>query len=416
LTSSDPTHFLLTADPTKVGSATITLPLTPGSFNVPAYYIEGQNFSGTTAITATLTATSAGYAIGTFTLTLYPTGLSFWPGSGGTLSTTTFSGPSVLTAYLVLLSPGTLNAYNYGYPLGPQAPGAVSVAVTSSSTSVGALTGSPSSIVVGTYFTQAISFVPATAGTTNLTIAEPTGYFTPSNVAVQIAATVTAPSINLSSPVIGNNMIAPGGVSLGAAPPSAETLTLTSSDPTHFLLTADPTKVGSAQIKLQLTAGSQVIPPFYIEGQNFSGAGAITATLTASAAGYNDGTFTLTLYPTGLSYWPGSGGTLIVNANSSPAVLTVYLVLLSPGTLNAYNYGYPLGPQAPGAVPVAVTSTNTGVGTVSGSPASIGVGAYYTQAISFVPVATGTTDLPLTTPGGYFTPSNVAVNLVVTVQ
>jgi hypothetical protein len=117
-----------------------------------------------------------------------------------------------------------------------------------------------------------------------------------------------------------------------------------------------------------------------------------------------------------LSYWPGSGGTLIVNANSSPAVLTVYLVLLSPGTLNAYNYGYPLGPQAPGAVPVAVTSTNTGVGTVSGSPASIGVGAYYTQAISFVPVATGTTDLPLTTPGGYFTPSNVAVNLVVTVQ
>ena len=416
LTSSDPTHFLLTADATKVGSASITLPLTPGSFNVPAYYIEGQNFTGTAAITATLTATSAGYANGTFTMTLYPTGLSFWPGSGGTLSTTTFSSPSVLTAYLVLLTPGTLNAYNYGFPLGPQAPGAVPVAVTSSSTSVGVLTGSPSSIGVGTYYTQAISFVPATAGTTNLTIAEPTGYFTPANVAVQIAATVTAPPISLSIPVIGNNMIAQGSVSLGAAPPSAETLTLTSSDPTHFLLTADPTKVGSAQIKLQLTGGSQVIPPFYIEGQNFSGAGAITATLTASAAGYNDGTFTLTLYPTGLSYWPGSGGTLIVNANSSPAVLTVYLVLLSPGTLNAYNYGFPLGPQAPGAVPVAVTSTNTGVGTVSGSPASIGVGAYYTQAISFVPVATGTTNLPLTTPGGYFTPSNVAVNLVVTVQ
>ncbi len=416
LTSSDPIHFLLTSDATKVGSASITLPLTPGSASVPPYYIEGQNFSGTTAITATLTATSAGYATATSTLTLYPTGLSFWPGSGGTLTTTTFSPPSVLTAYLVLLSPGTLNAYNYGYPLGPQAPGAVPVAVTSSNTSVGVLTGSPSSIGVGAYFTQAFSFVPATAGTTNLTLTEPTGYFTAANVAVQIAATVTAPAISLTSPVIGNNMIAQGGVSLGAAPPSAEQLTLTSSDPTHFLLTADPTKVGSAQIKLQLTGGSLTIPPFYIEGQNFSGAGAITATLTASAAGYNDGTFTLTLYPTGLSYWPGSGGTLVVNANSSPAVLTVYLVLLSPGTLNAYNYGYPLGPQAPGAVPVTVASTNSAVGTVSGSPASIGVGAYYTQAISFVPVATGTTDLPLTTPGGYSIPSNVAVQLAVTVQ
>jgi Putative Ig domain/Galactose oxidase, central domain/Kelch motif len=415
-TSSDPTHFLLTADATKVGSASITLPLTPGSFAVPAYFIEGQNFSGTTAITATLTATSAGYATGTFTMTLYPTGLSYWPGNSGTLSTTTFSAPSVLTTYLVLLSPGTLNAYNYGYSLGPQAPGPVPVAVTSSSPSVGALTGSPSSIGLGTYFTQAISFVPATAGTTNLTIAEPTGYFTPSNVAVQIAATVTAPSISLAIPVIGNNMIAPGSVSLGAAPPSAETLTLTSSDPTHFLLTANPTKVGSAQIKLQLTGGSVIIPPFYVEGQNFSGAGAITATLTASAAGYNDGTFTLTLYPTGLSYWPGSGGSLVVNANSSPAVLTVYLVLLTPGTLNAYNYGFPLGPQAPGAVLVAVTSTDTTFGTISGSPSSIGVGTYYTQAISFVPVATGTTNLPITPPTGYSIPSNVAVNLVVTVQ
>jgi hypothetical protein len=416
LTSSDPAHFLLTADATKVGSASITLPLTPGSSTVPAYYIEGQNFSGTTAITATLTASSAGYATGTFTMTLYPTGLTYWPSNGGTLGTTTFSAPSVLTAYLVLLSPGTLNASNYGYPLGPQAPSAVPVSVTSSSSSVGALTGSPSSIGVGTYFTQAISFVPATAGTTNLTIAEPTGYFTPSNVAVQIVATVTAPPITLNIPVIGNNMIAQGGTTLGAAPPSAETLTLTSSDPTHFLLTADPTKVGSAQIKLQLTAGSLIVPPFYIEGQNFSGAGAVTATLSASAAGYNDGTFTLTLYPTGLSYWPASGGTLSVNANSSPAVLTVYLVLLSPGTLNAYNYGFSLGPQAPGAVPVTVTSTNTAVGIISGSPASIGVGAYFTQAISFVPVATGTTDLPVTTPAGYFTPSNVAVDLVVTVQ
>jgi hypothetical protein len=416
LTSSDPTHFLLTADPTKVGTASITLPLTPGSAGVPAFYAEGQNFSGAAAITATLTATSSGFANGTSTMSLYPTGVTYWPGSGSTLSTTTFSGPTVLTAYLVLLSPGTLNAYTYGYTLGPQAPGAVPVAITSTSPAVGTVTGSPSSIGVGAYYTQAISFVPATAGTTNLNIATPAGYFTPANVSVQLVATVTAPSIGLSVPIVGNNLVEQASATLGAAPPSNETLTLTSSDPTHFLLTADPAQVGMSQIKLTLTAGSPNVPAFYLEGQNFSGAGAITATLTASAAGYSDGTITMTLYPTGLSYWPGSGGTLTTSATAPPSVLTVYVVLLSPGTLNAYNFGYALGPQAGGAIPVAITSTNTAAGTVSGSPSAIAVGTYYTQAISFVPVATGTTNLNLAEPAGYSTPSNVAVQIAVTVQ
>jgi 6-phosphogluconolactonase (cycloisomerase 2 family) len=418
LTSSDSVHFLLTANPATVGTPSITLPLTPGSANVPAFYVEGQNFSGSNAITATLTATSSGYATSTITLTLYPTGITYWPaiGTGSTLNTTTFSPPSTLTVYLVLLTPGTLTAYNFGYPLGPQAPGIVPVTVTSTNTSVGTLTGNPSSIGVGTYFTQAISFVPATAGTTNLNLTMPGGYSIPSNVPVQLPVTVSAPGINLSAPIIGNNLVEQASTSLGAAPPSNEMLTLTSSDPAHFLLTTDPAQVGSTQIKLQLTGGSSNVPAFYVEGQNFSGIGAITATLTASAAGYTDGTITLTLYPTGLSYWPGNNGSLTTTTSSPPSTLTVYLVLLNPGTLNGYNFGYALGPQAPGVVPVAVTSTNTSVGTVTGSPSSIVVGAYYTQAISFVPATTGTTNLNLATPAGYSTPSNVATQIVATVQ
>jgi hypothetical protein len=117
-----------------------------------------------------------------------------------------------------------------------------------------------------------------------------------------------------------------------------------------------------------------------------------------------------------LSYWPGNNGSLTTTTSSPPSTLTVYLVLLNPGTLNGYNFGYALGPQAPGVVPVAVTSTNTSVGTVTGSPSSIVVGAYYTQAISFVPATTGTTNLNLATPAGYSTPSNVATQIVATVQ
>jgi len=253
-----------------------------------------------------------------------------------------------------------------------------------------------------------------------LNLASPTGYFTPTNLSVQIAATVSAPAIGINvngfsggSVIVGNNLLSNGAIALGAAPPSNEILTLTSSDPTHFLLSTSPTTVGSSSITLQLTGGSGSVPAFYVEGRNFSGAGAITATLTASAAGFSDGVATLSLYPTGLTYF---SSTLSTTTFSSPSPLNAYLVILSPGTLNFYTYGYPLGPQALGAVPVSVISTNTSVGTITGSPASIPVGSYISSTFNFVPATAGTTNLNLAIPPGYFTPSDQSVQILATVQ
>lgn len=414
ITSSDPTHFLLTADPTKVGAASITLQLTGGSGSAPPFYVEGQNYSGTTAITATLTASATGYTTGTVTVSLYPTGLTYFSSS---LSTTTFTAPSALTVYAIVLNPGTLSYYTYGYNVGPQAPAAIPVSVTSTTPSVGTVTGSPASVPVGAYYTQAIIFHPATAGTTNLNLATPSGYYTPANEPIQIVATVTAPALAINagggSNIVGNNLLSNGNVSLGAAPPSNETLTITSSDSTHFLLSTDPTKVGTASISLQLTAGSNGVPQFYVEGQNYSGTGAVTATVTASAAGYSDGTATLSLYPTGLSYL--SSSPLNTTTFSAATTLTVYAVLLNPGTLTYYTYGYTVGPQAAGGIPVSITSSNPGVGTLGGSPSTIPVGSYYTQAISFHPGAAGTTNLNILTPTEYYTPANQPVQTVATV-
>ena len=78
--------------------------------------------------------------------------------------------------------------------LGPQA-AAVAVAVASSTTTVGTISGSPATFVAGGGWTNsAISFTPVTAGTTNLTLTQPAGYSTPysgSYSAQQIVATVT---------------------------------------------------------------------------------------------------------------------------------------------------------------------------------------------------------------------------------
>jgi hypothetical protein len=63
-----------------------------------------------------------------------------------------------------------------------------------------------------------------------------------------------------------------------------------------------------------------------------------------------------------------------------------------------------------------VTSTNTAVGTITGGPASIGANAATNSALNFNPLTTGTTNLNLATPTGYFTPSNQPVQIVATVQ
>jgi hypothetical protein len=233
----------------------------------------------------------------------------------------------------------------------------------------------------------------------------------PSNGPLQITATVAAPAITVGSPVVGNNSIVGLSVSLGAAPPSNEIMTITSSDPTHFLLSTSPTAVGTTSVTVQLTGGSGSVPQIYIEGQNYSGATAITAIVTASAAGYSNGTATASLYPTGLYIGTDSFST---TTTSSPTVMTIYLAVLNPGSLTLYTY-YDLGPQA-APISFSIASGTTAVGTISGSPGSIPVAAYYNNTnILFQPLTAGSSILTLTEPAGYSTPSNEPLQITATV-
>jgi hypothetical protein len=407
LTSSDSNHFLLSTSPTAVGLASITVPLTKGSGSVPTIYIQGENYTGSTAITATLTASAPGYTDGTGTETLYPSGVFIGTTNFGT---TSFSSATNITVDLYVLNPGTLTAYSGGY-LGPQgAP--ISVALTSASPTVGTISGSPASFTVyGNSYINSFLFQPVSAGTSNLSITEPAGYSAPSNEPLQITATVTAPTISVSNPIVGNNLETTVSVSLAAAPPANETLTLTSSDSNHFLLSTSPTAVGLASITVPLTKGSTSVPTIYIQGENYTGSTAITATLTASAPGYTNGTGTETLYPSGLFI----GTTNFNTTSSSPATnITVDLYVLNPGSLTAYSGGY-LGPQG-APISVALASASPTVGTISGSPASFGVyGSYYINSFLFQPVSAGTSNLSITEPAGYSTPSNEPLQITATV-
>jgi hypothetical protein len=79
---------------------------------------------------------------------------------------------------------------------------------------------------------------------------------------------------------------------------------------------------------------------------------------------------------------------------------------LNPGTLTYYTTST-LNPGL-GGVSVAVTSSNTATGTISTSPLVFMDDSTQLNT-SFVPVATGTTNITITQPAGFSTPSQYVV-------
>ena len=152
-----------------------------------------------------------------------------------------------------------------------------------------------------------------------------------------MTATVAQPAIAINSYTIGNNTYSQLGITINARTPTNETMTVTSSDPAHFLLSTSASVAGSASVNVQLTANDPYVPVVYIQGQNFSGSTAITATVTASAPLYNDGTATQALYPTGIGV--PSYSAINTSSTSAPTQIRPQLMILSPGSLSYYlNY------------------------------------------------------------------------------
>jgi hypothetical protein len=400
IASSDSTHFLVSLLPAAVGSASISTTVSAGG-SIPVIYLEGQNYTGTTAITATLTITDSlnQYTPTNTTVTLYPSGLGFDTTS---VSTTSFSSSTPLYVSLLGLTPGTLTAAFQGI-LGPQATNSPTFTITSGTPATGTISGNPASYRVNgsNYNSSTLDFVPVSAGTSTLTLNIPTGYFacTSSDWPTSIVATVSTPEISIPSITVGNNFIASLNLSLQAPPPTTETMTITSNDPTHFLLSTSPAVIGSASVNVTLTSDSTAVPSVYLQGQNFNNnPTAITTTVTASATGYSTGSTTETLYPSGLGF---STASFTTGASSSPTALSVGLIALTPGTLTEAFTGI-LGPQA-ASPSFTITSGTTATGTISGNPGTFTVdgSAYNNTSLAFVPAADGSSTLTLNQPAGY---------------
>jgi hypothetical protein len=389
VTSSAPLVATLSSSMTAVGTASVTFNNVTGT-NLPTIYVQGQS-AGSATITI---SASSGYTSGSNTITVDPSGFAYYYTTP--ITTTTFSGPSGLTVYPVLIgSNSSLQFFccNFNPGVAP-----ITVPITDSNSTVGTI--SANSVTFGaTDTSQSFNFQPVSAGTANITLGTPTGFSTPSsNITTQ--ATVTAPQIIVN----GNQTITTGlnletllDVSLPLTPPNPVTVTVTSEGPAIFLISKDGTLVGTTSVTFTGVTDTSYLP-VYIQGLSIN-----STTIKVSAPGYIDGTDTVTIYPSGFALPYDIDFT--TSSTSGPYSLAVYPSLLTPGTNTIYaQYGQYVSPGA-GTVSVPVSSSNTAVGTIVTSPLVFAPGASVPVYAQFQPVATGTSTVTVGTPTGFTTPS-----------
>ena len=211
VTTNGPAVATLSSNATTVGTTTLTFTNVTSSY-VGTIYVQGQSIG-----TTTYTVSAPGYTTGSGSLTVDPSGFTFYYDGAG-FSTTSFSSPTAIAAYACILNPTSLTVLAANYPLNPGS-AAVSVPITSGTTSVGTITTSPLMFTANNSQAQT-NFQPSSAGTSTISLGTPTGPFSTATQYQQITATVTAPQISVNNVTTGTKLQNTTSIYLPVAPPS----------------------------------------------------------------------------------------------------------------------------------------------------------------------------------------------------
>ena len=381
-------NVLLSTSPTSVGTNPLKF-TSVTSTNVGTVYVQGQLVgSATLTASAVITSTQAGgtYTNGTGTITVNPSGFVINP-SQGNITTTSFSLATTVTLEPVILTPGVLTYAGSGQ-LNPGI-GPFDVTLTSSPAGPGIVTTSPV-VFHGADTTDSTTFQPQASGMTTLTIGYPslatggtmpsTVFSTPSNYQ-SITATVTAPNITVGGTTIGEYMQGTVNVSLGATPQVPVNVKIMSANG-NVLLATSPTGTGMSSVMFSSVTSTNV-GTVYVQGQTSTGTTMLTATATktsdGTAAGYNQGTGTITVNPSGFVINP-SQGNITATPQSNPTTITIEPAILNPGILTYAGTGT-LDPNV--SFTLNMTSPMMNIGTLSTYTVSFPAGASSATTILF---------------------------------
>ncbi len=399
ISSSDPTKLLLATDPTVLGQPSVTLPI-PAGFNAlfPGFWAQAQVSSGT----AQIRVSAPGYIATTATVTFAPSGFLI---NGSNFTTSTLSADTSIQVKIAQLDSG-LNVVAGDVRL--RGGLSVNVPVSSSNTATGTIVNSPAVFQGGSSTVNGPAFHPQAEGTTTITANPPAGFQVPVTGA-SVTATVTGPHINLGQATVGVNLQTFAGGFLEVAPSADLPVTITSSNPAVVLLSTDGTVQGSASITVTVPRNSRFLPGYYVQGIAPSNT---AITLTASAPGYANATAQVALNPSGFVIaGPQGAQAFSTTTISPPSAISVSVMQLNPTTLAPVSSGQIRGGLT---VTVPLTSSDTGVGTVTNS-----VTFQPGQSVAngnFQPAGLGSTTLSLGVPSDpNFTPSSSQTQATATV-
>ena len=267
VTSNDPGIVTVSTDPNAEGGEQATF-FGVTSATAGTVYVQGREIGS-----ASLTVSADGFFLRISAVQVDPSGFGIV--DPASISTSLFSGDSSVQLTSSRLNPATLLRETDQPVRGGFTP---SVAVTSSDTSVGTITVSPLAFDSGVT-SRSTAFHPLAIGTTVLSVVQPDGFTNPA-AGGQITATVN-PDINLPVATVGKNLQMPVQVSLTAAPSEPVDVVVTSSDLGRVTVSLDPNGEGASSVTFTGVT-SLVAGTVYVQGRELG-----SASLTASAAGYN---------------------------------------------------------------------------------------------------------------------------------
>jgi hypothetical protein len=265
---------------------------------------------------------------------------------------------------------------------------------------VGVITGSPLVFNGGDTFKQA-TFDPAVAGTSRIAVGTPAGFTTPANPLTP-TATVTAPALSFNTPniLVGRDLQQQFSVTLSAAPPPGNPVTVTVKVASTAIatITTNGTVAGGDTVTFT-NVTTTFAGSFFVQGRAANG----TTALSAQAPGFADGASTVTAQPSGfIINSPGNFTTTVGAGNTSIQIVSMRL---NPTTLNSDTSQVVRGGISVSVPVTATTLTGSGVGTITTSPVVFNANTNFVNT-QFDPAAAGTASIAAGLPTGFDRPSD----------
>ena len=231
----------------------------------------------------------------------------------------------------------------------------------------------------------------AASGTGAITL---TGGNVGQNLEIQTTITLTLP--------------AGSGPACNPAPSPCLSVTLTSSDPSKILIAGRIGDPGAPSLVVPFDLGTTQLTGIYVQALAGSG----TPTINATANGYQAGTATFTLFPSGfvLAGPNGIGNSAFTISQGLTTTMTVFPARLD----TSLNYQEVQSLRGGFSTTVGVTSSDTTVGTITTSPVTVN-GGDTADTTTFTAVGAGGTTVTAAKPAGFSTPAGGANAVMATV-